>query len=172
MTLLTEVTMENADEKVASAMAGFVEAVGAIPKPLQVMAGSPGLFMLQAAVIGYYRNHKNLEPLLLTCTRYLSAKALSYQACIDFNGTMLKKQGMSESELAEMEEDFDKAPLAPKEMALLKFVVAGLNGSKHADEKSISELKELGWGEDDIIDAVNQGFGMLTHGRVVEYFKA
>lgn len=171
MTVLTEITQENADEKVAEVMDGFQQAVGAVPKPLQLMATSPGLFMNQAAVIGYYRNHPTLDGTLLACIRFLSADVLDYPACREFNYQLLQKMGMSAAELEVMKKDLSQAPLEPREIALLEFVVAGVAGRKATDKSSVEGLVEFGWTEADIFDATNQGFSMLAHRRLIEYFQ-
>lgn len=171
MGLLTRVTKENADEQVAAVMENFEQAVGAVPKPLQVMATSPGLFLCQTAVIGYYRNHPNLDGTLLACIRYLAADALAFGPCRDFNYNLLQKMGMSEAELKAMQVDYSAAPLEPHEVSLLKFVIDGVKGKKSSDEAEVQQLLAIGWQEADLVDAVNQGFGMLSHGRVLEYLQ-
>lgn len=172
MALLKEFDQENGDENVREVMENFIQAVGAVPKPLQLIGISPGLFMKQAGIIGYYRNHPNLEGPLLASIRFLAAVVLGYQPCIEFNRHLLKMQGMTEDELDGMMADSDKAPLEDKELALLSFVIEGVKGKKEATSRDIETLTGHGWTESDIIDAVNQGFGMFSHSRMVEYFKA
>ncbi|MBN2803431.1 MAG: hypothetical protein JXR91_10075 [Deltaproteobacteria bacterium] len=171
MTILTEVTRENANPKVAEVFDNFIASAGEVPKPLQVSAGSPGLFMTQLAVIEYYRNSSNLQPGLLAYIRFLTADALNYQACKVFNGRLLKLQGMTEEGLKNMIHDFEKAPLEDKEIELLKFVIDGMRGKKHGDKNDISRLHNLGWSDSDIIDAVYQGASMLGHNKMLEYFQ-
>lgn len=171
MALLTPITEENAEGQVAEIFAAFTAAVGEVPKPLRLLAGSPGLFMQQAGLIGYYRNHPHLDSTLLACIRYLSAKKLNYRACIEFNGSLLRKQGMAETELAAMEADPYKAPLAEREKALLAFVLQAIGAGGSACKADVDRLKEFGWTESDIIDAANQGVGMMAHGRMLEFFQ-
>lgn len=171
MTILTEINKENADKQVTGVMENFIQAVGSLPRPLELLAGSPGLFMKQSSMIGYYRNHPNLDATLLACIRYLSAAAIGYKQCMDFNRKLLKLQGATELELDAMENDPGKAPLEEREIAMLRFVVDGVKGKKQASRADIEALQGLGWTESDIIDASNQGFGMLSHGRFVEYFQ-
>lgn len=171
MALLTRITDENAEGPVAEAFAAFTAAVGEVPKPLRMLAGSPGLFMQQVGLVGYYRNHPHLDSALLTCIRYLSAEKLNYRACIDFNGSLLRKQGMTEAELAAMGADPDKAPLSGRERALLAFVLKAVEAGGSAGKADIDRLKESGWTESDIIDAANQGVGMMAHGRMLEFFQ-
>lgn len=171
MALLTNVTVETAEQNVANVMNGFAEAVGEVPKPLFMLANSPGLFMQQAAVIGYYRDHAQLEHGLLTCIRYLAAYKLGYQACIDFNGNLLQRMGLTEADLTAMVKDPSTAPLSEKETTLLQFVCQGLEDPDSGKKGDIDTLKRLGWQESDIVDAVNMGFGMAVHGRMLRYFQ-
>jgi hypothetical protein len=169
MAVLTRITDDKAEGQVAEVFAAFTAAVGGVPKPLRMLAGSPGLFMQQVGLIGYYRNHPHLDSTLLACIRYLSAEKLNYQACIEFNGSLLQKQGMSEAELAAMTADPMTAPLSEREKSLLVFVLKGVAGEV-AGAGDIDQLKAAGWLESDIIDAANQGIGMMTHGRMLGFF--
>lgn len=171
MPLLKTVTTETAQQDVAHVLNGFVEVLGEVPKPLLMLANSPGLFMQQAALIGYFRDHKNLEHGLLTCIRYLAAEKLNYAACIEFNGNILKKQGMTDSDLAAMVANPSTAPIEEKEVALLNFVVGGLENPDSASAADMTKLQDLGWQESDIIDAVQIGFGMMVHGRMIQFFQ-
>lgn len=171
MALLTRITDEKAEGQVAEVFAALTAAIGEVPKPLRMLAGSPGLFMQQMGLVGYYRNHPHLDFSLLLCIRYLSAKKLNYRACIDFNGSLLRKQGLAETEIAAMESDPGKAPLAEREKALLVFVLQAVDAGGSANKADMDRLKEYGWSESDIIDAVSQGVGMMTHGRMLEFFQ-
>lgn len=171
MALLTRMTSETVEEDVANVLDSFIAVVGEVPKPILMLAGSPGLFMHQASLIGYYRDHDNLDHGLMACIRYLAAHKLGYKACIEFNGTLLKKRGLTDADLKAMGEDPAKAPLEAREVALLKFVIKGLEDADAAGSDSIKALQGYGWNESDIIDAVNLGFGMMVHGRMMSYFQ-
>lgn len=171
MTLLTRWTAETAPEEVATVMNDFVQAVGTVPKPFSMLAGSPGLFLHQAGLLNYYRGHHRLGHALLTCIRYLAAKKLDYTACLEFNRDLLKKQGVTDQELSAMATEPATAPLEEAEAVLLAFVIRGLDNADSASPEDIIKLKELGWTESDILDAVNMGFGMMVHGRMMRYFQ-
>lgn len=171
MALLTKMTVAETAENVAAILGDIQQAVGDVPKPLLMQANSPGLFMQQAALTGYYRSHPNLEHSLLTCIRYLSATQLGYAACIKFNGNLLKKQGMTNDDLEAMVTNPISASLSKREVALLSFVIQGLQDSSSATPEQMQGLLDLGWTEADIVDAVHQGFGMIVHGRMMEYFQ-
>ena len=78
---------------------------------------------------------------------------------------------MVEAEIAAMEADPDQAPLADREKALLAFVLQAVDAGGSADKADVTKLKGYGWSESDIIDATNQGVGMMTHGRMLEFFQ-
>ena len=98
-------------------------AVGTVPDTLRFLAHSPGLFEVQTNQIGYYQTHPNLGPELLALIRYTSACWFNNTACIDFNGSMLKKQGMTEEELEDLRVDPKKAPLEEKDLRPAVFCV-------------------------------------------------
>ncbi len=171
MALLQYISKEQATDDVKEVMNGFSQAVGDVPKPLQLIANSPGLFIQQVGLISYYRNHPNFDHTLLACIRYLAASLMGYDACIEFNGNLLIRQGMSQHELEAMTVDWMKAPLEEKELALLHFALHGLQDPDAARAEDIENLKRLGWTEADIIDSINISFSMLTHGRMMRYFQ-
>lgn len=171
MALLTKITNDLASAEIKEIFSALTAAVGEVPQPLRMLAGSPGLFMHQIGLVEYYRNHPHLDFSLLLCIRYLSAKKLKYQACIEFNGSLLRRQGMTELEMESMVDNPDNAPLSKRERALLSLVLQAVESGGSAENADIARLKDYGWTESDIIDAVSQGVGMMTHGRLLEFFK-
>lgn len=123
MALLERITSENIESDMVKTFFNRVEtAVGAVPETFRTIANSPALFEVQTAQIAYYQNHPTLSPELLTFIRYTSACWFQNKACIDFNGTVLRKQGMTEKELDAIIEDPASAPLEDREKAMLLFV--------------------------------------------------
>lgn len=172
MALLQRVTAEDIDNKqIKEFYNAFRSSVGAVPETLHLALNSQGLFEQQMKQIAYYRGHQSLSPELLTFIRYTAATVFKDQPCIDFNGALLKRQGMKEEELAAVAADPASAPLSEKEQPLLAFVVAGVKDQTSASAEKMEELRSLGWQDSDIYDAVNHGFFMFAPGRMMELFK-
>lgn len=172
MSLLTRVTKESAENAEISKVFELMEnQLGVVPDVLTMLANSPGLFQQQMGQIGYYRSHENLGPELLTLIRYTAACLYENQACIDFNGMLLKKQGMSDDELAAVVEKPASAPLEERERALLSFVVDGVKNENSASQEKMDRLLALGWQISDIVDAVYYGYSMYVPGNVWKLFR-
>lgn len=148
---------------------GMKQAIGAVPEPLRLLAVSPGLFELQTRLIGYYRDHQSLSPELLTCIRFAAASHFGNTACIQFNSTLLKKQGVTEAELEIIKSNPLDAPLEEKDRIMLDFVLKAVRDEK-GETADMEKLHERGYSDSDILDAVNHGFAMFAPGRMLRFF--
>lgn len=172
MTLLEMKTEQTTDNDTVKQVFTMLErGVGMVPDTLRFLANSPGLFEVQTNQISYYQNHPNLGPEVLAIIRYTSACWFQNKACIEFNGSMLEKQGMTKNELMELQTDPDKAPLEEKDRALLSFVHKGIRDQNSVAVEDLQKLRSLGWSDSDIIDAASHGFYMYAPGRLLELFK-
>ncbi len=169
MTLLHIANPEDQTPAIQDIFENFTNLVGEVPKPLQMLSVSPKLFMLHSDQINYFSNHSKLSFALLTCIRYLTAKRMNYTACIEFNKTLLEKQGMTIDHINAMENDTSSAPLEEKEMALLAFVINGLE--QDTTEQEMIHLRRQGWSDQDIFDATSHCFSMIPMGKMMQLFK-
>ena len=171
MALINTVSHEQAEGPVKKAYDMFMKNLGVIPKPLEMMSVSPALFDHQLQRIRYYSAHPTLSFALLSHIRYLVAHNLNYSFCMDFNKHILKKQGLQDDDIHKMETDPTKSLLEEKEAAMLAFVVRAVKapGSVEADE--IQRLKEMGWTDQDLVDALAHGVNMIDHAIMMEVFQ-
>ena len=171
MALIKTVTLENAEGKMKTTYDMFMQNLGIIPRPLEMMSASPAIFDYQLQRIQYYTDHPTLSFALLSHIRYLVARNLNYSFCIDFNKHILKKQGLGDDDIHKMEADPTKSLLEEKDSAMLAFVVKAVKapGSVQADE--ISRLKEMGWEDRDLVDALAHGVNMIDHSIMMEVFQ-
>lgn len=172
MNLLKLVASEDAEKGEMKQFFSLMEkSVGGIPATLKLIANSPGLFRQLTAQIGYYRAHEKMSAELLVFIRYLAAIHYNNTACICFNGDLLKRQGMTDDELSLVVSSPSSAPLEQKEIALLNFVIAGIKDEDSATEEEMDSLRDLGWSDSDVIDAVYHGFFMFVPGKMLNLFK-
>ncbi|MDY7036450.1 MAG: hypothetical protein SV375_09875 [Thermodesulfobacteriota bacterium] len=171
MALINTVSLENAEGTVKEAYDMFMKNLGVIPRPLEMMSASPAIFGQQLQRIQYYTDHPTLSFALLSHIRYLVAHSLNYGFCMDFNKLMLKKQGLEDDDIRKMEADPTKSLLEEKDAAMLAFVVRAVKapGSVEADE--INRLKEMGWTDVDLVDALAHGVNMIDHSIMMEVFQ-
>lgn len=172
MTLLKRITKENAgNEEIIKMFTMMEDNMGLVPEVLRMVANSPGLFRQQLGQIGYYRSHDRLGPELLTLIRYTAASLYENKACVDFNGMLLRKQGMSDEELAAVTDNPTSAPLEEKDKEMLCFVIDGIKDQGSASQDKMDKLRSFGWRTSDIVDAVNYGFSMFAPGKALMLFK-
>jgi hypothetical protein len=171
MALINTVSPEKAAGIIKEGYDFFMERAGAIPRPLEMMSVSPGLFALQLKRIEYFSKHPSLSFALLAHIRYLVARNLDYSFCMDFNRHILKKLGLADKDIRDIENDPSQSLLEEKENALLAFVVRAVRqpGAGYAEE--IKKLKAMGWEERDLVDALAQGVSMIDHAVMMEAFQ-
>lgn len=85
MALIRTVRPDQAEGKMKEAFDMFIENLGVIPKPLEMMSASPAIFDQQLQRIHYFTNHPTLSFALLSHIRYLVAHNLSYRFCDDWS---------------------------------------------------------------------------------------
>ncbi len=93
MALINTVLPEKAEGIIKEAYDMFMENLGVIPKPLEMMSASPAIFENQLHRIQYYTNHPTLSFALLSHIRYLVSQNLNYRFCTDFNKHICKSSG-------------------------------------------------------------------------------
>ncbi|KJR96987.1 MAG: hypothetical protein VR65_26535 [Desulfobulbaceae bacterium BRH_c16a] len=171
MALVTTVAPEKAEGVIKEGYEMFLKNVGAIPQPMQLMSISPSLFELQLKRIHYFSKHPRLSFALLAHIRYLAAKTREFVYCMDLNRHFLKKVGYDNDSIIAMEKDPGKSLLEEHESAMLDFVIRAMKQPGSIQAADISKLKELGWEERDMVDALAQGVGMIDHAIMMEVFQ-
>lgn len=171
MALIKTVSPENAEGQMKEAYDMFMERLGVIPKPLRMMSASPGIFTQQLQRIQYYTDHPTLGFPLLAHIRYLVSQNLNYRFCTDFNKHILKKQGLTEDDIRRLEADPAQSLLEEKDAAMLTFVVKAVGEPSSVEADEIEKLKEMGWEDRDLVDALAHGVNMIDHSIMMEVFQ-
>ncbi len=171
MALIQTVSPDQAQGPVKEAYEMFMKNIGMIPKPMEMMSVSPPLFELNYRRIQYFSKHPNLSFPLLAHIRYLVAHHLNYPFCTDFNKFVLKKQGVDDETLRKMEMDPAQSLLEANESAMLTFVVRAVKDPSSVSKEDIEKLKNLGWQDRDIFDALSQGVSMIDHSIMMQVFQ-
>ncbi len=171
MALITTVSPEKAEGQIAQAYKPFLDTIGVVPKPLEMMSSSPVLLKLQAEPIGYFMQPPPLGLPLLTFIRLLVAVEYDYEFCIGFNSGLLESQGISADQLSSAKTDPSQAPLEEKDKAMLLFVLKAVKNPEAVEQNDVDGLRELGWNDKDIFDAVAHGMGMIGPSKMFKAFK-
>ncbi|WP_432735751.1 hypothetical protein [Maridesulfovibrio sp. FT414] len=169
MLMVNYATRENAEGKIGEFYARIPEVLD-IPTPMQVMSSSAGLFERHVGVIEYFSNHENLEFQTLAAIRYMASCLKGFTPCIDFNAKLLMSAGLEETELDTIVKDPLQAPFEKKECMLLAFVNKGLVSPEAISREDLQSLKNEGWTEKDLVDALYHAASMDIAGTLSKAF--
>jgi uncharacterized protein YciW len=90
---------------------------------------------------------------------------------MDFNKLILKKQGLEDDDIKQIEADPTKSLLEEKESAMLAFVVNAVKEPSSVKAEEIEKLKAMGWEDNDLVDALAHGVNMVDHSIMMEVFQ-
>ena len=169
--LLKTVGPGEASGEIEKIYQAFLDTVGMVPPPFLMYSASPGIQALQADTIQYYRERSSLSPLLMALIRYLSAVALEIQPCIEFNAKALTVYGMTEVQVADLKMNPAAAPLDEKDGWLLAFVIKAVRTPESVSGSHIQKLRQLGWSDTDIFDALYISCMMVGMGTMMKALK-
>ncbi|MDF1525401.1 MAG: hypothetical protein P1S59_03905 [bacterium] len=149
----------------------FIDAVGMVPPPFLMYSASPGIQSIQARTIGYYRKKSSLSPLLMALIRYLTAIAFEIEPCVEFNARALEVHGLTKEQISDLLLNPAAAPLDEKEGWLLAFVIKAVRTPQSVSENHVQKLKQLGWTDTDIFDALYISCMMVGMGTMMKALK-
>ncbi len=170
MPLINTVNPEDAENQTKATYDMMLNVCGEIPKPLELFSVSPGLLKLRHNLLEYYM-FSNLGSSLLAFIRQLTSTNCESEACSMFNARLLKAGGLTDSALKAVQKDTDKAPLEEKEKKLLSFVLSAVSNPESTSQSDIDQLRELGWKDQEIFEAVHQGADMVLVSNMMKIFK-
>jgi len=171
MSLLKTVGPDESTVEMKQFYQSFLDTVGMVPPPFVMYSTSPGIQALQAEIVRYYREKSNLSPLLLALIRYLMAVGLELEPCIEFNARALRSQGVSDEKIADLKMNPASAPLDEKDGWLLAFVIKAVRAPETVSEGHVRKLRDLGWTDGDIFDALYIPCMMVGMERMMKALK-
>lgn len=169
MFLIDYVAPEKAKGTVKDIYAMFPENIG-VPESIQIFSANPVLLERQAESIKYFMGQEALSYPLLAAIRFVAAKDFGHPYCTELNKKMLLAAGLSEEEVNKLGDDpsigFDE-----NEAALLTFVLKSIKEPDATNQKDIDALRNLGWSDTSIFDAMAQATQMAAAGVLYRTFK-
>jgi len=171
MPLINIVPPDKAQGKVKENYAVF-DQFGMVPTPFQMFSATPDLQALRLPVMKYFMGHPRLSPGLLAFIRMMVSEETGYHYCVSLNRNILQKLGIADDDqLAKVLADPSQAPLSEAEKALLAFVIKGVTTPDAVGEADVKALRELGWSDGDMVDAMSMGVDMVAAGIMFKAFK-
>lgn len=158
MSIISTVTPEQADGKVAEAYGQIQQMMGRVPNAFQIYSSSPALLEQHLQQIVYYMQHPTLSFPLLAMVRMLVSQHNDCQYCVGFNeGMLMQRAGLTPEQVAATKRNPAEAPLPDKDKAMLLFVLKATQTPHMVEKNDLDQLRALGWSDGDIMDAVYHG---------------
>ena len=149
----------------------FLENVGAIPPPFLIYSASPAIQSIQAQLITYFREGSGLSPLLTALIRYLTAVMLDLEPCIEFNTRVLTAHGLTEEQIEGVRVNPATAPIGEKDGWMLAYVIKSVQSPESDLEGHVNKLREMGWTDIDVFDALYIACMMVGMERMMKALK-
>lgn len=160
----------NEKAKVDAILAPYAEMLGRAPGGLKLLGVSPPMLESYAATIGYYMAHPTLSQPLLTFIRYLVSARGDCEYCVDLSETFLINAGFDLDAIRAALKDNALVPLDERDKALLLAAVDAVDHPDSVTPARLDALRDLGWTDRDVFDAVWHATMNRAFGRTAESF--
>lgn len=162
MTSLQTVPPEKAEGKVAELYQQVSNTLGFIPNAMHLYSASPVAMERQWDYLGYYMQHPKLSNLLLALIRLLVSVDKGCDYCVNLNTGILLQNGLSMDDVQAVKADTTTNPLDAAENSLLQFVLKATQNANAVSAEEVQAMRDLGFSETDIFDAVHHGANMVA----------
>ncbi len=169
--LLHPVPPAGQEDRVEQIFGGIKEHLGFIPDGLRLYGISPPLLEAFVGNVGYFMGETKLPPELTTMIRYLVSAQAGCQFCIDMNESFLLQQGHKLEEVRAARRHPDKAPLDDKQKILLNLALKAVDDPEAIHAADLDAVRQQGWTDRDIFDAVVQAANNRAFNFVLRTFK-
>ena len=172
MALIQIVSPEEATGRVKEVYDKILKIAPVVPKPLQLVSSSPELLSMMFQSISYFLSNESFSPQLLAYIRLLVAHRFNYRYCVDFNtGVVQMLTDVTDEQLEQIKKNPKTIMLEENEKALLLFVLRVVDEPEKVTPEDLSNLRRLGWTDQEIVEATNYGADMIRHGTLFKAFK-
>lgn len=172
MPLIHTIPPEQAEDRLASLYDEIHGVFGYIPNAFRLYSSSPELLETQWRQVAYFLRHPRLSFPLLACIRMLVSQANQCDYCVDLNAALLiERVGLSPEQVAAARNDRSQAPLPDHERALLLLCLKAVSVPLEVVSADLDALRNLGWTDADILDAVTHAARNQAADRVFNTFK-
>ncbi len=158
MSYLKEIPPEQAEGARAELFRLIEEKIGYVPNAFKMLAVSETVARNQLEFIGWSQSHPSLSPKFSAILRLLVSREKACSYCIDANTAILQNHfSMTSEQIEALKQNPGDAPLDEREKALLVFVLDAVENSLGVTSADIEALRELGWSDAEILEALYQG---------------
>jgi alkylhydroperoxidase family enzyme len=171
MSLLELTQPEQATGRLAELYAEAEQYFGVIPNNVRMLGVSPSILEQQLTFSQYYMAHRSLSKAFLALVRLLLSNASGSPYCEGFTSGLLLQRGITGEEIEAAKTDPEHAPLNGKEKPLLLFVLRASRDPHAVTPEDVSALKDLGWTELEIFEALVYGTRSVATNILFDAFK-
>jgi len=172
MPLIQTIAPEEAKGELAKLYNTIETMRGSVGNNAKMFSVSPELLRQQMDFIKFYMNHPTLSMPLLAAIRIMVSSGEECQFCIDYNtGMLINLAGWTFDQVAKMRKDPNTANLPEREIAMLLLAIKAVRNAHGVNANDLDTLREMGWSDSDILDAVNHATRMLATDIIFNTFK-
>ncbi len=171
MAIIKTTPPEKATGKLAELYKEVEQMFGMVPSGVQLLGVSEAILENQLDSMGYYHGHPTLSTQLLATIRMSISNACKSHYCKAVNAGLLQSVGFTQDQVEATLADPNRAPLSEKERALLGFVLKACEDPHSTEGADIELLRNLGWADRDIFEAVAHGARATSVNIMFDSFK-
>ncbi len=172
MSLLSITEPDQAEGRLAEIYGECQAGIGFVPNAFRSLSPSPELLDQQWRHVRYTMQHPRLSAYLFTLIRLLVSERETCDYCINLNTAILINEcGLDPAQVTALRADPDSAPLKPAEKAMLRFVLAATADPHAVSSDDVQALRDLGYTDGDILDALNHGARQVGLDILINAFK-
>lgn len=169
MSLLKTIKPEEATGAVAEIYKKYEEELTKVPNVIQMYSTNAKWLYQVGENLKYFSEHESYHKEFFFLMRILIADFYKGEYCLRLNTAILKYLDYSAEELEEIKKDHNKAKIPEKEIVLLSYIVKVATNPDSSTNLDIIKLKEFGWKDDEIFDAL---FNAVTFSGYIKLVKA
>lgn len=156
------------EARVTTILNKLQETLGFVPDGIRLYSISPPLLETFLGNVEYFMQHPRLRGELTAMIRYLVSSNANCHFCIDLNESFLLDMGLDQDAVRAARQDTDQAPLPDNEKSLLKLALKSVD---NPDSEDIEAVRDQGWNDRDIFDAVAQATSNRAFNYLLNTFK-
>ncbi len=172
MPIIETITPEAATGELAKLYKIITAMRGNVGHNARIFSVSSELLRQQIDFIRFYSEHPTLSMPLLAAIRIMVSSDEACQFCIDFNTALLiNYAGWSMEQVTAMRSNIDDANLNERDLSMLRLAVKAVRDAHTVNANDLDMLREMGWHDSDMLEAVNHAARMLATDVVFNTFK-
>jgi alkylhydroperoxidase family enzyme len=168
--LITPYPPQGEETRVENVLGAIQEHIGFIPDGLKLYSFSPPLLESFVGNITYFNGETSIPPSLMAMIRYLVSAKADCTFCIDMNEGFLANMGIDLKEVRAARTNPDLAPFSDREKSLLKLSLKAVDSPLEVGEQDLQEVRQHGWSDRDIFDAVVQANNNRAFNNILRTF--